>query len=645
MRLINSLNIKILGLLIFSLSIGYNEVSAQALRLGGINHQSNKHYSSRIIQQTDTISLPIWDDFSRHANEADTSIWAHSSQIHINNGLAYLAPSYNVATLDGFDASGTSYATDSRNVGIGDSLVSQAIDLSDYTNLDNISLSFFWQEGYGPTAPDSEDSLRLYFKNDSNRWIEVYAIGGSGSSEPIQFQQHFEQVNESQYLHAGFQFKFEYYGNLAGDFDSWNLDYIYLNEGNTSVSTANFNYDSYEDRTFSSIPQNLFDSYYGVPLKHITQDWLDRHISEGSLIYNNLWAGNGNSTIFGTEIFGTVRDTLNPTSLIDSIQVQGNFLTSAQDTALFNINYRNAQNVSDYLLTNKEAQDSIYIESRFNLGNTDSLFFETVNGTTIYYNQYSFRANDTIKQVTSFHDYYALDDGSAEASIQLNSKNYQMAQLFRINGGHYMTGIDMYIPNLAQNSGSKNITLLVLDSINGLNITDDILLAQNVLVNPSTDLNQFQRFVFEQPIFVEGVIYVGYREENDEVVSVGFDKNTNSATQLFYNQSGSWEPNTTLEGSVMIRPVFGDTDGVVANKPQTKNTSIRIWPNPNKGILYVSEDFDALNIYGLNGQLKYQMKAGFNGQAVQLPTMPDGLYIVEIILENKKYLTKMMFNQ
>jgi hypothetical protein len=247
--------------------------------------------------------------------------------------------------------------------------------------------------------------------------------------------------------------------------------------------------------------------------------------------------------------------------------------------------------------------------------------------------------------VTSFHDYYALDDGSAEASIQLNSKNYQMAQLFRINGGHYMTGIDMYIPNLAQNSGSKNITLLVLDSINGLNITYDILLAQNVLVNPSTDLNQFQRFTFEQPVFVEGVIYVGYREENDEVVSVGFDKNTNSATQLFYNQSGSWELNTTLEGSVMIRPVFGDTDGVLANRPKAKNTSIRIWPNPNKGILYVSEDFDALNIYGLNGQLKYQMKAGFNGQAVQLPTMPDGLYIVEIILENKKYLTKMMFNQ
>jgi len=645
MRILKALNIKYLSLLIFTCTFACNQLSAQALKLGGINHKQNGNYTLRVSQQTDTISLPLWDDFSRYANKADTSIWAHSSQIHINNGLAYLAPSYNAATLDGFDASGTSYATDSRNVGVGDSLVSQAIDLSGYTNQDNINLSFFWQEGYGPTAPDAEDSLRLYFKNDSNRWIEVYAIGGSGSSEPIQFQQHFEQVNESQYLHAGFQFKFEYYGNLAGDFDSWNLDYIYLNEGNTSVSTTNFNYDSYEDRTFTSISKNLFDGYFGVPLKHLTQNWFDRYLSEGNLIYNNLWAGNGNSTIFGTEIFGTIRDTLNPSVLIDSIQVQGNFLTSAQDTALFSLNFKDSQNISDYLLNNQENQDSIYIETRFNLGNTDSLFFETVNGTTIYYNQYSFRANDTIRQITAFHDFYALDDGSAEASIQLNSKNYQMAQLFRINGGHYMTGIDMYIPNLAQNSGSKNITLLVLDSINASNTVDDVLLAQNVLVNTSTGINQFQRFTFEQPVFVEGVVYIGYREENDEVVSVGFDKNTNSATQLFYNQSGSWEPNTTLEGSVMIRPVFGNTDGVVANKPLKERTSITIWPNPNKGILYVSEDFDQLMVYGLDGQLKFETSAGLEGQQVNLPDLRDGLYILQIKTKHFTEQVKMLLKK
>ncbi len=617
----------------------------QGITLGAINHGASKNTQARQLQIADTLNLPFWDDFSQSSGLADSALWLHSNTIYINNGLAYLPPSYNVATLDAFDASGSAYSTDSRVVGVGDSLVSQAMDLSTFSTLDNISLSFFWQQGYGRTAPDSEDSLRLYFKNDSNRWVAVFAVSGSGNAVPLQFQQHFEQLNQASYLHAGFQFKFEYYGNLAGDFDSWSIDYVYLNEGNTVVSTADFAYDSYEDRTFSSIQNNLFNGHYGVPLKHLTPLWFTNNLSSGTLIYNNLWAGNGSSTIFGTEIFGSVRDTLAPNTVIDSVTVQGNFLTSAQDTALFNISINEPQNLSDYLLGIKDSQDSAYIETRFNLGNNDSLFFETVNGTTIFYPQYTFRANDTINQLTVFHDYYAYDDGSAEASIQVDSKNYQLAQQFNINGGHFMTGIDMYIPNLAQNNGSKNITLLVLDSVNGQNITDDIRIAQNVLVNPSGGVNQFQRFTFERPVFVEGLIFVGYREQNDEVVSIGFDKNTNSATQLYYNQSGIWEQNNTLQGSVMIRPVFGEITTIIATKPKFEQQKIQLWPNPNRGTLHVSEDFEQIFLFTLDGKLKWQAASGQANKALLLPNLAAGLYLVKVIQKDAVHVQKVIIQR
>jgi len=623
------------------------QLKAQALRLRAINHteQPKTLNERRLAQAADTISLPFWDDFSAVRQIADTTLWQSSASVYINNGLAYLPPSFNVATLDGFDASGTSYATDSRQRGIGDSLVSQAIDLSTKTLFDNINISFFWQEGFGPTAPDTEDSLRLYFKNDSSEWELIYSRGGTGNATPVLFQQHFEQVNEPQFFHSGFQFKFEYFGNLSGDFDSWNLDYIYLNDGNTSVTTINFAYDSYEDRTFSAIPKNLFSDFYGVPLSHLTENWLNDNISNGTLIYNNLWAGDGFSPFFGTEIFGIISDTASANFLIDSLTLQGNFLTAAQDTAQFTAHINNPQKVIDYLMSSKDNVDSAYLETQFNLGNVDSLFFETINGVTVFYPDYSFQSNDTISQITAFHDYYALDDGTAEASIQLNSKNYQLAQEFNINGGHFLTALDFYVPNLAQNNGSKNITLLVLDSLNSQNPANDVIFAQNVLISPSSGLNEFQRFTFDSPVFVEGDIYVGYREENDEVVSIGFDKNSNSATELFYNQTGTWEINNTLVGSVMIRPVFGDISGIVSNKIESKVEPFKIWPNPNKGILYVSEDYDILKIYSLNGRLIGSYKDGLQDSSIHMPPTQDGLYIVQIYRDGKMQNFKLLLER
>lgn len=609
-----------------------------------IGHLNSTHnFNQRNFQNNDTLSLPFWDDFSQTRNNTiDTTLWLHGLDVFINGFEGYLPPSEMVATLDGFDGNGNAYSNDTQAQGLGDSLVSKPIDLSGYTAASNIVLSFFWQEKFGSQAPDFNDSLRVSFKNADNEWVQVFSVGGSGNAEPTLFNQQFIRVNQDRFIHSGFQFKFELLSNLAGSFDVFNLDYIYLNEGNISVNTDDNAYDSYEDRTFSVAPQSIFGGYYAVPLKHLNETWLDENLQSTSFIYNNLWAGDANNPLFVTEIFGVLKDTLKPDIILDSLLINGNFLTQNQDTALFTAQSRNREQLINRLMQESQNEDSVYLELQLNLGTNDSLFFETINSVRVYYPDLTFRANDTISTIYPLHNIYAQDDGTAESAIQLNSKNFQIAQEFDIIGEHYMTGIDLYIPNSAQNTGTRNITLLVWDELT--NDVTNIRLAQNVLVSQSAGINEFQHFEFERPIFIGGKIYMGYREENDDVISVGFDKNSNSAQNLYFNQSGNWDQNETLEGSMMIRPVFDQASVTVSNIPIQKENIARIYPNPSSGMLRYDGNFDTIEIYSMSGQRMMQITRDEN-VTIDLSQLNNGLYLVKIIKDGNLSTQKVLLRR
>ena len=69
-----------------------------------------------------------------------------------------------------------------------------------------------------------------------------------------------------QYFHSDFQFRFQSFGRLSGPYDTWNLDYVYLNQGRSVDDT------SFPDRAITSPLTSLFSSYYAMPLKHFLID-------------------------------------------------------------------------------------------------------------------------------------------------------------------------------------------------------------------------------------------------------------------------------------------------------------------------------------------------------------------------------------
>jgi len=376
----------------------------------------------------------------------------------------------------------------------------------------------------------------------------------------------------------------------------------------------------------------------------LNESWLEENIDTATFIYNNLWAGNANNFSFGTEFFSTVYDTLKPNQIIDSLEVDGVFLTDLQDTAQFIYYPDNKSQFIDHLLSEKENEDSVYLNFQFNLGTNDSLFFETIDGVAVYYPELSFRQNDTVSTIIPLHDYYAFDDGSAESRVQLNSRNYQLAQSFDVIGEQFLTGIEIYAPNIGQNASTQNITLLVWNDLTSN--TDDILRAQNVLINQSESLNQFQRFTFDRPVLLSGEFFIGYREENDDPLSIGFDKNTNSATRLFYNQGGEWEPNITLEGSVMIRPVFDTKEVQVSNDERiSQKLDIKAYPNPSRGVLKFTKQVDQIEIYDLQGRLLTRDTHIDTNQSIDISHLPDNLYLIKLRKGNQYSTLKVMLRK
>ena len=104
--------------------------------------RNHKPIISKSSTQTDTISLPFFDDFSYywHTSQPDQKLWI-DSYVFINNHFAIEPPSNGVATFDALDADGNIYKSTSTTFP-ADTLTSSPIDLG-VSGLRNVYLSFF----------------------------------------------------------------------------------------------------------------------------------------------------------------------------------------------------------------------------------------------------------------------------------------------------------------------------------------------------------------------------------------------------------------------------------------------------------------------------------------------------------------------
>ncbi len=558
--------------------------------------------------RTEALTIPFFDDFSTVRTQPDVALWQPNGGTFVNNTAAINPPSVNVATFDGLGANGLPYVlNNSLSYGPTDSLTSQPIDFSGVTLKDSVYLSFYWQrQGLGE-LPDPGDSLRLQFLDNTNTWHTVWKQdGGQPDSVFYQVLQPFRQARD---LHAAFQFRFQSWGRQSGAYDTWHVDYIYLNKNRT-----------FRDRTIKDVATqraigSFLKRYTAMPLAHYLLNPAAETADSVSTTLVNLFDNFNFTTTRFRIVNQTTGDTLQSfkqgsSVLIPSLQRQ---VRAVKPTPLL-----------------KATGPKAVLRYTFDILTTDDQnpSIPTVN----------LRRNDTLSAVTTLADYYAYDDGSAEYAVQVGA-NERAVTRFVSAKPDAVTAIRGYVVPFNSSQTSQFVTFVMYSASQGK--PGALLFQQTFPISYPAARNGVVEFKFSRPVVVKDTFFIGWQQISNDpaaTIRIGFDKNSLYKSQLFYSPSTTWSQNGTspalnLSGAVMLRPVMSGNpaDLIVTAIEEPVVSPLRVYPNPTTGrIAWDTPNLRQIEVFDLTGCLRTVLHVTSSQQTSDLSSLSPGLYLLRL---------------
>lgn len=610
---------------------------------GGDRPKEKQNRSGR-TQQTPPLTLPFFEDFSKPFNEiyADTNRWQDSYSVWVNDGMAIRPPTINVATFDGLDSAGRAYSSnDILLTGYADNLTSRPIDLSEgalaIADRSSVYLSFFYQWQGNVEAPDERDFLELEFRTaEENGWVPVMTLFPKEHADPTRFYDTLLQVSGDEYFHNHFQFRFRSYGRLSGPYDTWHLDYIYLNKG------RNMNDLSFPDRAIASQLGPLFGEYRAIPRNHFFSNeqltapaFEIRNMKNVEASVNFRTEGFFSSTNFETGSTITHEEVISkatPINITDNVLFANERRTVRMDT-LPDIN-NTQQFPTDPGIDSTLVRLTIALQTRDNipLNKEPPIEPDSTGDYTENYRPIQFTTNDTISTDYVLSSYYAYDDGVAEYAAGLISPGNLVAYAFEIDTSYTLkqdtlVGFDIYFPPYAITS-NQTVDFFIYHDDNGLPGELWLRIPSKRVLRKG--INEFQRIEFLPALLIdEKRFYIGWREPVAGDVVVGLDISNDTGEKIYVNTTGSWYQNEDVTGSLMLRPVFGS--GIVDIRVGTEDEEAArsVYPNPTNGIFFIEGNIRNLKIITLTGeQVSFRSITHEQRTEVRMDTDVPGLYLL-----------------
>jgi len=588
MKQISKLLLSFLLIFICTFSFG------QRLESFKLSAPSN-NYSSHSL---DTILIPFWDDFSGN-DSIENNIWSVYESLSVKDYYNINAPSLNVIEFDGLNKDGIPYNYE-NGYGVSDILESDKINLNNFNLQDSLYLSFYWNYNINGELPDNEDSLKVEFLDKNNVWKTVWVKNGGNENHSDLFS--FESILISpDYLHQNFMFKLYNKGNTEGPFDSWLVDYFYLDKNRSKYDSLSL------DRTISHKGFKVLNNHISVPFNHLS--YADSYADSIVFSINNL----DNQIQPINYSFEAYIKEFDLSFIYSQNKELSPILGGNESRNIIN----NPIKLSDFKL----GKDSIEIDFSFYIESGDSTY---LNKNLIL--------NDTTNFQIKFSDFYSYDDGKAEYAAGLNQKNSELVLEHFTFTSDTLTHIQILFPETIENTYTQNIELVIYKKIDNESTK---LRSQNVGI--SYDNNKFNTYKLDNPLIVEDTFYIGFKQFESNFLSVGLDKNNNTSDKIFYKIDNQWEQNDIIKGSLMIRPIFKNSDLVISGiNEKTQPKSIIIFPNPSNGIFYLSKKVEKLKVLDSRGSI---LLSDENTDEINLSKSYKGIYYL-IIMDEKNQITK-----
>jgi len=549
--------------------------------------------------QAEALALPFWDDFS--SGEIDELKWQNRGAV-ASRSIGIDAPSMGVVYLDGVDAQGKPYSTAALENGEGDQLTSQEIDLSPYQVGDSLYLSFFWQAGGLAEMPDEQDQLELYFLDREGDWELVWSIAGGDPETRDTFSHEMIRVGAS-FFHGQFRFRFVNKGRLSGPFDSWILDYIYLNKNRTVFDV------NYEDRTLTKPPTSLLGKYTALPY------WEWGSASEAHLSAIHSQFKNLSSRFRAMEYTVLLRDKSNK-QVFQQIHSQTPFNPVPQA-----LERRDFSSITLKEL-DLELTEGLDLETVVYLTTGDGFLIEEISGRdTLYSDLVDYRVNDTTSHIVPLRDFVAYDNGMVDYAAGINQRSGMLALRYETSETVYLKGISINFANALQ--AGSSLELMVWRDLD-----EEPEYRKEILIPEKEQLSEFSFFSLDTNLAVADTFYIGFMQFSNDFVHVGLDKSNDTAGEVFFNVTGTWQQNEEVRGSLMMRPHFSLTAPASAPAGDA-NAKVSAFPNPVVERLFLEGQVDDIAVFDAYGrQIKVPVESFERGKILNFTGKEKGVYVV-----------------
>lgn len=581
------------------LMLGFTDLQAQFRQLP-LKHVPKKDLNGteNLKVQAPLLTLPFWEDFS--AGVLDSLKW-ESRGVGVSNSMAVDPPSIGSAYLDGVDQGGNPYAGSLLANGEGDQLQSLVFDLSSLTAADSVYLSFFWQAGGKGEMPDENDKLELSFLNASGSWVPVWEAFG-GAPETQAFVQEMVVLGQ-EFLHEGFRFRFLSTGRISGPFDTWLLDYIYLDRG------RNIHDVYFEDRALTKFPNSLFGKYAAIPLFEFTkakEEFLTSVRSQFKNLSNRFRAMEYSVELRNRET-GALLKTVHgntPFNPVPQAQERRDF----GSVALKDLDF--------------DMEEEFDLETLLYLTTGDNFQVDRIRGAdTLYFPQIDYRVNDTVRFVLPVRDFFAYDNGAVDYAAGINQRSGMLALKYVLEQEAYLKGVSINFTNRSQ-SGSA-VDLMVWD-----NLDSPPLYSKEVIIPEKSSLEEFAYFPLDTNIVLSDTLYIGFAQFTNDFIHVGLDKSNDSGAEIYFNVRGAWEQNQEVKGSLMMRPHFSMSP-VFEEPAEEEVAGIRVYPNPVTETLYLEGNVRDVQVFDAYGrQINIPVNGYERGKILNFVGKDKGVYVV-----------------
>jgi hypothetical protein len=580
----------------------------------------------------DTIELPFLDDFSNSSFYPDTSKWIKSADIYINRTFGRNPPTLGVASFDGLKANGYPYRPlVNSGSGNADTLTSKFIRLDSLTfppiaiaPLDSVYFSFYYQpKGFGHT-PLNTHTLSLDFYNPTTgAWTNILNLTRSGNSaKDTLFTRVMIPITNPEYFKKQFQFRFRNKNTGSGSVNHWHIDNVYLGKDRSKADTL------FNDLTYVYQAQSLIKNYTAMPYTQY----------DGSQMADNSYLKIRNNDQYAVNFTGFIKIT-------DNISATVLYDTTGSDNAqpFYATSYVSNPDITDFLNSTVSTDVANF---SFNNGNplSDSITYKVQHYMRTSAGDRN-KNNDTLLYQQKFSNYFSYDDGSAELAWGLQGTfGAETAVQFELVKPDTLRAVDIYfnpvsnmmsISNLlfglrVWNDGGGTPGSLIYDDGNSMN-----RLPAFYPLGP----NIFVRYYLNYPLLINpGKCYIGMKQDDQLTLNIGFDQNTNSQSKLFYNTNGFWA-NSSFKGSLLLRPIFGDSARAVGIKENSlKDKEYIIYPNPAKDFITISNSskskVTSIEIIDMAGK-QLTILNPIQNNIFNVAFLTEGFYIVKLYTGNE----------